>query len=59
MQCQNEFIIYPRTLSFEKVVAVACTHCVTMSAINKSLEIITGDTLYLYILLKIIKSCAL
>jgi hypothetical protein len=59
MQGQNEFIIEPRTLSFEKLVAVTGTHCVTMSAINQSLEIITGDTLYLDILLKIRKSSAL
>jgi len=59
MQCQNKFIIHPRTLSFEKLVAVAGTHCVTMSTINQSLEIIIGDTLYLDILLKISKSSAL
>lgn len=59
MQCQNEFIIQPRTHSFEKLLAVADRHCVRISAINQSLEIIIGDTLYLDILLKIRKSCAL
>jgi hypothetical protein len=59
MQCQNKFMIQLRKLSFEKLIAVAGTHCGRISAINQSLEIITGDTLYLNILLKIGKSCAL
>jgi len=59
MQCQNKFINQPRTLSFEKLIAVADTHCVRISAISQSLEIITGDTLCLDILLKIRKSSAL
>jgi hypothetical protein len=59
MQCQNGFIIQSRTLSFEKLIAVADTYFVRISAINRSLEIITGDTLCLDILLKTRKSCAL
>ena len=34
MPCQNECIIQSRTLSFEKLIAVADTHCVSISAIN-------------------------
>lgn len=47
IQCHS-FIIQPRTLSFEKMIAVASTHCVGI-----------GDMLYCNILLKIRKSYAL